>query len=152
MSRTVDNEWDAAFSTPKMRGLKQMFICLFLFGYNNLMDGKKVEYAHQFAKLWQTLHNNFRLPYTEMITRYAARMLSVFFVFNGGRCGDNLQYKLGPAVTNLKHSQKPIKPHPIIAKLFIDRPPPTSPKIEIKQLYPTKKFKQNYVLNLFYDE
>lgn len=135
-----------------MRGLKQMFPCLYLFGNNKFIDGKKVEIAHLWGKLWQTRHNNFKSPFKEMVTKHACRMLSLIYIFNGGKWGEQLQYCIGPNITNLKDPDKPGNPHPILNKVLIPEPPLHIPKIEVKRLYKPNYLKNSDIIQIFHDK
>lgn len=134
-----------------MRGLKQTFPCLYLFGNNKFIDGKKVEMAHLWGKMWQVKHNNFRLPFKTMVTKHASRMLSLIYIFNGGKWGDELQYCIGPQIQNLTNVQRS-KPHALLEKLVIPKPLPTTPKIEIKRLYKASYLKDNDIVKIFFDK
>lgn len=147
----VDQKWEHKFNTQKMRGLKQIFISLFLFGNNKFIDGKKVEYAHLFGKKWQLKHNNFRLPFKETVSKHAARMLSLIYIFNGGKWGDELQYKVGDGLLNMRDPDNPHKPHPALQEVLIPQPSSVSPKIEIKRMYNSKHIGTNDFVSIFHD-
>ena len=119
-----------------------MFIVLYLFGNNKFVDGKKVEYAHQWGKFWQNVHNNFKLPFKQMVTQHAARMMSLIYIFNGGKWGNELQFQIGEGIKNLTDPDNPHKPHPIIEKVKIPTPCLNTPKIEVKTRYSAKYLTQ----------
>ena len=113
--------------------------------------GKKVEIAHLWGKIWQLRHNNFKSPFKEMVSIHASRMLSLLYIFNGGRWGDELQYKIGQSVEQLRDPRNPNKIHPIMQRVIIPEPPITIPKIELKRLYKSNHLSSDDIVNIFYD-
>ena len=110
----VDAVWKGILSTPKMRGLKQIFIDYDLYHGNKFIDGKTLEDSHQIGKDFQTRHNNFRQSYKISVSKNCFRRLSLLYVMNGGRWGKDWNYCLGKKAMQLKNSKKPNEPHPAI--------------------------------------
>ena len=135
-----------------MRGLKQIFPCLALFGNNKFIDGKIIEHSHLWGKNWQLQHNNFRLPFKETVSKHAARMTSMLYIFNGGKWGDQFQYEIGNGWRNLKDPDKPAQCHPALKDVIIPQPCSQSPLIERTKLYNKQHLKRDQVTNIFYDD
>lgn len=137
---------------PKMRGLKQMFISLYLYNNNKFIDGKKVEWAHQIGKVLQTRHNNFKNVYKTSASNGCFDRLSLIYLINGGRWGPRWQYSLGPKAINLKDPDKAHKPHPALCTWMIDCNKNQMYKIKVTQCYSDQTLPRNYWNNVLLDE
>ena len=129
-----------------------MFVSLGLYNNNKFIDGKKLEFAHLWGKSWQRIHNNHRMPFKKMISKYAARMLTLLYVFNGGRWGSQLQYRIGRSIRNLKDPDKPNEVHHILKDLLIPTESDVSPKIEVKHWFAKNHINRNLWRTVFEDE
>ena len=78
----VEETWKGVLDTPKMRGFKQIFVSLFVYGNNSFCNDTKVEYAHQIAKIWQIQHNNFVKFDKILVSKYCCQRISLMYVMN----------------------------------------------------------------------
>ena len=116
-------------NTPKMRGLRQIFAFLEIYGNNKFFDGKKLEIAHTIGKL-QTRHNNFKGDAKENTSLACFRRLIFFYVFNGGKRGDQWQYSIGTQGALLTNLHNRTKPHPLIEPWIMPDPQQQQPSSE----------------------
>ena len=147
----VDEEWSNVITTPKMRGFKQIFISLFLYNVNKFIDGKKVEWAHQIGKNWQTSHNNFKQLYKLLVSTYCSQRLALFYLINGGKWGNHLQYCIGQGIRNLKHPLKANATHPLLDKWLIRTSSQPSPKVEVTNFFANKHVNRRVWRSWFVD-
>ena len=136
-------------NNPKMRGLKQCLISLRLYNNNKFIDGKTVEMAHQIGKLFQVRHNNFQQAYKATVSKSCFHRLSLLYIFNGGKWGQQWQYQLGKKARRLKDPDNPSKPHPIIERFLIADAYVVPPLIQVKALVPVNQVSRNYWNELF---
>ena len=129
-----------------------MFVSLGLYNNNKFIDGKKLEFAHLWGKAWQRVHNNHRLPFKKMVSKYSARMLTLLYVFNGGRWGSELQYRIGRSIRNLKDPDKQNEVHQILKDLLIPTESDVLPKIEVKNWYAKSHINRHRWRTWFEDE
>ena len=148
----VDLHWSETLNTPKMRGLKQMFISLTLYNCNRWIDGIKVELAHQWPKNQQLRKNNSRQAYKTMVTNACGCNLSLLYVFNDGHWGSEWQYSLGPKARQLKDPDDPTKPHSLIAKWMIPTDEEYPDQLQITQTFAHSNCEDDKIAEILFDE
>ena len=135
-----------------MRGLKQIFGSLYLYHNNVFIDGKKVEYSHQWGKLMQLFRNNSKGYEKEWVTKNCLRWFALLFIVNGGRWGPDLQQQLGHRAINLKHPWKHNEPHPLMSRFAVSRAPQQTNVIEVTQMFAKKCFNQQWWNKIIHDQ
>ena len=152
MNVVVDEEWEDALATPKMRGLKQMFVSLDQYISNRFLDGKPVEQAHELGKGWQVKHNNHKCHFKEHLTDWLGILIAIRYMLNGGKWGPQLQYGAGNGVTNLKDPDDNNTAHPLIKQWLMPTGSQPLPKIAAATLYPKRKLDDDTWEEIFADE
>ena len=136
-------------STPKMRGLKQMFITLKLYCNNTFVDGKKVEFAHQIGKGLQTRNNNNQQQFKDAVSEKSFWQVVLLYAVNGGRWGNEWQYYLGDAARNLKDPFHPGLPHPVLMKSKLPVDAGIAPKIQVQPYFSVRESEARGLRNIF---
>ena len=137
-------------NTPKMRGLKQIFSYLELYGNNKFLDGQKLEVAHLIGKNLQTRHNNFKGSDKENVSLACFRRLIMLFVFNGGKWGDEWQYQIGTQGITLTNPHDHTKPHPLFADWLMK--PVTNQQSDERSYKITQYFGKDTLPDLYWND